>query len=67
MANRSMEPSQKKNGNHHIGRGKVPQPTLGQRSREVQPYGVLVRYPLGLGDDVCAQSVEDLNQTLADT
>ena len=26
-----------------------------------------MRYPLGLGDDVRAQSVEDLNITLADT
>jgi starvation-inducible DNA-binding protein len=55
------------NGSHHVPRTKAPPAPYGIRAPEVQPYGTLVRYPLGLGDDVRAQSVEDLNITLADT
>jgi starvation-inducible DNA-binding protein len=43
------------------------QPILRQRGRETQPYGTLARYPLALGDDVRAASVEELNQILSDT
>jgi starvation-inducible DNA-binding protein len=69
MANRSAEShTHRGNGSHHIQRTKTPPPSpYGIRAPEVQPFGTLVRYPLGLGDDVRAQSVEDLNITLADT
>jgi starvation-inducible DNA-binding protein len=43
------------------------QPILSQPSREIQPYGTLTRLPIGLDERVCADSVEALNQTLADT
>lgn len=44
------------------------QPHLGQRARELQPYGeVIRRLPVALGEDVRRASVEALNQTLADT
>jgi starvation-inducible DNA-binding protein len=43
------------------------QPVLLQRGKQIQPYGALTRYPLGLGDDVRAASVEALNQILSDT
>lgn len=43
------------------------QPILRQRGKEIQAYGALARYPLGLGDDVRAASVEALNQVLSDT
>jgi starvation-inducible DNA-binding protein len=43
------------------------QPHLGQRGREIQPFGTLARYPLGLSDDARAASVAGLNQLLADT
>jgi starvation-inducible DNA-binding protein len=43
------------------------QPVLRQRGKETQPYGTLTRYPLGLGDDVRAASVQALNQILCDT
>ena len=51
------------------GNGRLPeaQPITRQRSREMQPYGTLARYPLGLGDDVRTASVEALNQILCDT
>lgn len=43
------------------------QPIVGQRSAEIQPYGTLTRYLIGLSDEVRAASVEALNQVLADT
>ncbi len=43
------------------------QPILHQRGKEMQPFGTLMRYPLGLGDDVRRASVEMLNQLLCDT
>jgi starvation-inducible DNA-binding protein len=43
------------------------QPITRQRSRETQPFGTLARYPLSLGDDARAASVEALNQVLCDT
>jgi starvation-inducible DNA-binding protein len=43
------------------------QPLLGQRSKEIQPYGTLTRYPLGLSDSTRTASVEALNQLLCDT
>src|SRR5260370_16684334 len=43
------------------------QPVLNQRSRETQPFGTLTRYPLGLGDQTRAASVDGLNDLLADT
>jgi starvation-inducible DNA-binding protein len=43
------------------------QPITHQRSREMQPFGTLARYPLSLADDVRAASVEALNQVLCDT
>ena len=43
------------------------QPILRQRGKETQAYGTLARYPLALGDDVRAASVEELNQILSNT
>ena len=42
-------------------------PLTGQHAHESQPYGHLVRLPIALAEDVCAESVENLNQLLADT
>lgn len=42
-------------------------PITGQRAREIQPYGTVVRLPNGLSAETCAASVRDLNQVLADT
>src|SRR5688572_3375987 len=47
--------------------GPEAQPILRQRGEEIQPYGALARYPLGLSDDVRAASVKALNQILSDT
>ncbi len=42
-------------------------PILHQRSREIQPYGKLAKLPIALDENVCATSVGNLNQILADT
>ena len=47
--------------------GSSPKPHVGQRAPEVQPYGTIVRLPIGLDESVCKASVAALNQTLADT
>jgi starvation-inducible DNA-binding protein len=59
----------KANGNPLLSdaNGDAAQPVLGQRSREIQPYGTLTKLPIGLSEKVRATSVELLNQILADT
>jgi len=42
-------------------------PLAQQHALEVQPYGHLVRLPIGLSEAVCRESVQSLNQLLADT
>lgn len=42
-------------------------PRTGQRAPELQAYGTIARLPIGLEESVCQQSVEGLNQVLADT
>jgi len=46
---------------------KRAQPITGQRSHEIQPFGHLVRMPIALDFHVCEESVQNLNQILADT
>lgn len=40
---------------------------LGQRAKGLQKYGTITKLPIGLSEQVCAQSVTALNQILADT
>jgi starvation-inducible DNA-binding protein len=42
-------------------------PLAHQHAREIQPFGHLVRMPIALSEQACAQAVENLNQVLADT
>ncbi len=42
-------------------------PLTSQHAHEIQPYGHLVRLPIALSENVCKESVENLNQLLADT
>src|SRR5512138_1391849 len=42
-------------------------PLTHQQAHEIQPYGHLVRLPIALGEAVCKESVDNLNQLLADT
>ncbi|MFT3765253.1 MAG: DNA starvation/stationary phase protection protein [Minicystis sp.] len=43
------------------------QPILGQRGREIQPFGTLVYYPIDIPDKSRAENVAALNQLLSDT
>jgi starvation-inducible DNA-binding protein len=42
-------------------------PLAHQKAREIQPYGHIVRMPIALSENVCRESVTNLNQLLADT
>ncbi len=42
-------------------------PLAHQQAHEIQPFGHLVRMPIALSAKVCKESVENLNQLLADT
>jgi len=42
-------------------------PLVGQKAMEIQPYGTIVKLPIALSETACRQSVENLNQVLADT
>jgi starvation-inducible DNA-binding protein len=42
-------------------------PVLHQHGHEIQPFGYLVKLPIALAESVCKQSVDNLNQLLADT
>jgi starvation-inducible DNA-binding protein len=42
-------------------------PQAHQQAHELQPFGHLVKMPIALSENVCQQSVENLNQLLADT
>ncbi len=42
-------------------------PQTVQKSREIQPYGAIVKLSIALNEKVCASSVTNLNQLLADT
>src|ERR1700720_1065125 len=61
-------------------RSAMPQPTLdadtilkratpvtGQHAHELRPFGHLVRMPIALSEHTCKESVNNLNQLLADT
>jgi starvation-inducible DNA-binding protein len=42
-------------------------PLVNQKGREIQPFGHLIRMPIALPESACKESVENLNQLLADT
>jgi starvation-inducible DNA-binding protein len=42
-------------------------PLVQQHAHEIQPYGHLVKLPIALSEAACKESVENLNQLLADT
>jgi starvation-inducible DNA-binding protein len=42
-------------------------PLLHQNAKEIQPFGRIARLPIALAEKVARQSVENLNQVLADT
>ena len=42
-------------------------PLVHQQAHEIQPFGHLVKLPIALSENACKESVENLNQILADT
>jgi starvation-inducible DNA-binding protein len=42
-------------------------PLTEHHEKEIQPYGTIVRLPIGLAERACKASAENLNQLLADT
>lgn len=42
-------------------------PIVHQKAHEIQPFGHLIRMPIALAESACKESVENLNQLLADT
>jgi starvation-inducible DNA-binding protein len=46
---------------------KRAKPLVHQQAHEIQPYGHLVKLPIALSESACRESVENLNQLLADT
>src|SRR5262245_28736394 len=46
---------------------KQAKPRTHQQAREIQPFGHLVKLTIALAENVCKESVENLNQVLADT
>jgi starvation-inducible DNA-binding protein len=57
---------QKSNGKFHYDAG-AARPKNRQAAAEIQPFGTIVKLPHGLSENVCKESVERLNQILADT
>lgn len=43
------------------------EPVVRQQAAEIQPYGHITRMPIALAENVCTESVANLNQLLADT
>src|SRR5262249_14727581 len=46
---------------------KRPPPITHPHGHEIQPFGRLVRMPIALSENACSESVDNLNQLLADT
>jgi starvation-inducible DNA-binding protein len=72
MPRTSNPPSAGRRGANHSNGGAAPartdaRPILGQRGREIQPFGTITRIPIGLSEKVCQASVTALNQVLVDT
>jgi len=42
-------------------------PLVHQKAHEIQPFGHLIRMPIALSESACRESVDNLNQVLADT
>src|SRR6266478_6314913 len=42
-------------------------PLAHQQAPEIQPFGHLVKLPIALAESACRESVDNLNQLLADT
>ena len=55
------------NGKSHAFSPERARPIIDQTAQEIQAYGTIAKLPNTLGESVCKESVERLNQILADT
>ena len=62
-----MSPKTNGKASHSESSGDRAHPLTHQKGREIQAYGKIARLPIALDEKVCAKSVENLNQILADT
>jgi len=62
---KTMEKQAAQNHSREIGNRAAP--AINQRAPEIQAYGRIAKLPNGLSEKVCQESVERLNQLLADT
>jgi starvation-inducible DNA-binding protein len=62
-----MSPKTNGKASHSESAGDRAHPITHQKGREIQAYGRISRLPIALDEKVCAKSVENLNQILADT
>src|SRR5262244_4093399 len=62
-----MRPKINGKASHTESSGNRAHPLTHQKGREIQAYGKIARLPIALDENVCAKSVENLNQILADT
>ena len=62
-----MSPKSNGKASHSQSSGDRAHPITHQKGREIQAYGKIARLPIALDEKVCAKSVENLNQILADT
>src|SRR5262245_48945960 len=46
---------------------KTAEPLVHQHAPEIQPYGHIIRMPIALSENACKESIQNLNQLLADT
>src|SRR6476619_5545293 len=46
---------------------KRAQPLAYQQAHEIQPFGHIIKLPIALAESACKESVDNLNQLLADT
>lgn len=67
MNKKTSTATESSGGNGFGKHGHRARPLTGQRGREIQPFGEIARLPLGLDEQVCKESVDALNQVLADT
>ena len=58
--------AKEKSSNIQVGSERA-RPVLHQHAREIQPFNRIAKLPIALDEKACAQSVENLNQLLADT
>lgn len=64
---RSKNTATSKNTSPTTGNKESAEPIMNQRGQILQEYGTIINLPIGLSEKICQQSVNALNQVLADT